>query len=119
MKPRILCVDDEPQEQERYHIELDSLYELVEASNKGSALKELRTGTIDAVLMDFQLGMENGVIVTGEIREEGFTQPILICSRDFPGEKIVKLAKEDYGANDFVLKKPENYKLFLEEVLNN
>ena len=117
MRPTILCVDDDRKEHKEYQSELGPVYNIIEAYNSKEAREKLKEGTIDAILMDFQLGKENGCLVTGQLKKEGFTQPVLIVSRTYPGDTIAKLAKTDYGAYDFVIKDPKIYKPLLEAMI--
>lgn len=117
MKPTVLCVDDDSKEHQEYLNLLGPLYNIVEAYNSRDAREMLKAMTIDVILMDFQLGMENGVLVTGKLKEEGFTQPVLIVSRNHPGDKTAELARTEYGAYDFVIKDPEIYKPVLEAMI--
>ncbi|MBI2669027.1 response regulator [Candidatus Woesearchaeota archaeon] len=117
MRPTVLCVDDDGKEHQEYQRELGQIYNLIAADSSKEAREKLKDQTIDAILMDFQLGKENGCLVTDELKKEGFTQPVLIVSRDYPGDTIANLARSDYGAYGFVIKDPKIYKPILETMI--
>lgn len=117
MKPTVLCVDDENIEHKEYLRELGQSYNVINAFDSKGAREKLKRETIDAILMDFQLGFENGILVAGELKNEGFTQPILIVSKDYPETATVEIAKAEYGIYNFVIKDPKVYKPILGDMI--
>ena len=118
MKPRLLCVDDRKAEHILYEVNLGDEYELLTAMNSAEARESIAShNDIDGILMDYQIKMENGIFLAGELKEEGFEKSILMVSREILSEDLLTLFKEEYGFFDFVLKEPEHYKPKLAEML--
>ncbi len=75
-------------------------FEVIWRGDGASAIKELQTNpAINLILMDYFLPGKNGLEVTQEIREKGFTVPVvfLTVNKDFDlAVEVLKLGVEDY-----------------------
>lgn len=99
---RILIVDDEPQILRFLTYALQaSDYVTVQASTGRDALKSLREGGFDAMILDLGLPDMDGKAVIETLRKE-FDLPVIVLSaHDQEMERIMAL---DLGADDFIAK---------------
>lgn len=80
---RILIVDDHAvvrQGIKQIIGEMDAPVEVVEAGNGGEAIRQLRTGEWDMVLLDINLPGKNGIEVLKQIKAEWKKLPVLMLS---------------------------------------
>lgn len=111
--PTVLCVDDNEDILFGYERILpDNGYVPVTARNGREALSALSTHSIDAILMDKQLGKEDGLDVIREIRSMRVTIPIALCT-DVLYTKDRKEEAKSAGANEYVGK--EDFLKFLQK----
>jgi signal transduction histidine kinase/DNA-binding response OmpR family regulator len=102
---RVLHIEDDPHERERVRAALVATglgYELREAADIESALASLRSGGIDAVLLDYHLPGGDAFDVLAGVRVEGWTVPVILLSKLEDTALAVALMKA--GAVDFVPK---------------
>lgn len=114
MKPTVLCVDDLESVLNNYNTRLSEDYNVVTATTGAEALAYIREHPVDAVLMDRDLGRDDGIEVIKKMRQLGVTVPIAICS-DYISDVSVILASEA-GATSYVGK--NCYIPFLKEHLS-
>ena len=99
---RILCIDDEPAILRLLEVILRrDGHEAVPAATGGAALAAMRSGTIDAVLLDLGLPDRDGLEVLAAIRAVHPVPVIVVSARSDVREKVAAL---DLGASDFVTK---------------
>ena len=101
-KPRILVVDDEPQLRRTVKISLEGHdYNVREADEGRSALREFEAFRPDVVLLDLMLPDMSGVDVCRELRKT-YDTPIIVLS--VVGDEQSKVAALDSGADDYLTK---------------
>jgi DNA-binding response OmpR family regulator len=77
-------------------------YEVVAAGTGEEALDFAATRPLDAVLLDLSLPGRDGLRVLADLRENGFTKPVLILTaRDSIDDRVAGL---DRGADDYLVK---------------
>lgn len=84
---RVAVVDDHAQVRKviRTWLEIDERTEFAgEAADAAGAIELIRSGTIDAVLLDIELPGRNGLDVLRTIRREGSTTVVVIYSGHDP-----------------------------------
>lgn len=99
---RILCVDDEPAILRLLTVILvRDGHEAVAAADGRAALQALRTGGIEAVLLDLGLPDRDGLELISAIRATAPVPVIVVSARADVQEKVAAL---DLGAADYVTK---------------
>ncbi len=105
LKPRVLCVDDEPLNLSLLEaVLLPRGYEVVQASNGPEALERIRTERIDICLLDLMMPVMDGFEVCRRIKasEEHRNIPvILLTAYDARENRIQGI---EAGAEDFITK---------------
>jgi DNA-binding response OmpR family regulator len=103
-KPRILLTDDQ-------QIVLDSLeaalvpnYEVLKARSAAAALAILRKEKVDLVVLDVNLGQDNGLLLCDELRTSAATKNLPIIILTGLGKLEIKELAFISGADDFVEK---------------
>ena len=101
-KNRILIADDEEGIRESLNLILGEHYDLDFAKNGEEALKKLRGGSFDLVLMDIKMPKLDGMEVLQLLKGTKITTPILILT----AYQSVEIAKEaiKHGAMDYLPK---------------
>ena len=101
-KPRILIADDEEGIRESLNLILGEHYDLDFAKNGEEALKKLRGGSFDLVLMDIKMPKLDGMEVLQQLQGTTITTPILMLT----AYQSVEIAKEaiKHGAMDYLPK---------------
>lgn len=99
---RVLCIDDEPAILRLLDVVLKrDGHEAVSAATGGAALRELKKGGIDAVILDLGLPDRDGLEVLTAIRASSNVPLIVLSARSDVQDKVAAL---DLGATDFVTK---------------
>jgi two-component system phosphate regulon response regulator PhoB len=99
---RILVVDDDPQLRDLLLLVLEGEgYPVTLVSDAASAIAEVESGNADLVVLDISLGLEDGRIVLGRIREMGDLPVILISGKGETADRVLGLR---LGADDFLPK---------------
>ena len=105
VKPRILCVDDEPVNLKLFDAFLiPQGYDVLHAENGLQALEKIREQKIDLVLLDIMMPEMNGYDVCRKIKEDqshANIPVIMITSLHFKKEKIKGI---EAGADDYISK---------------
>ncbi len=102
MTRRILIVDDDPKVRTllRRCLEGDA-YAVREASDTATTLKALRSGIIDLITLDLQLGSDDGIDLARQIRAVSNVPIIMVTGRDDVIDRVVGL---EVGADDYITK---------------
>lgn len=98
----VLVVDDEPMVREvvtRY-LEHDG-HTVTVAADGDDALRHLRRGTVDLVVLDLMLPAVDGLSVLRELRSTSSTPVIVLTARGDEGDRVLGL---ELGADDYVVK---------------
>ena len=102
-KARIVVVEDEPAIRRGV---VDALrltgYDVTEAADGASGLKEAVSGGIDLILLDLLLPKKDGIEVLAEVRRVCPTRPVIILTARGTEEDRVRGLK--MGADDYVVK---------------
>lgn len=77
---RVLALDDDAQFLENLGFALRENFEIISASTAGAAMERLLVDRIDAVILDYHLGLENGHAVLDQMRDAGYRQPVIVVS---------------------------------------
>jgi response regulator RpfG family c-di-GMP phosphodiesterase len=105
VKPRILCVDDEPVNLKLFDAFLiPKGYDVLHAENGRQALEKIKEQKIDLVLLDIMMPEMNGYDVCRKIKEDqthANIPVIMITSLQFKKERIKGI---EAGAEDFISK---------------
>lgn len=101
-KPKVLIVDDSPEEIRLLMEMLRQEFAVLAATNGSQALASLQRGLPDLVLMDVEMRPLNGYEVCSAIRENHADLPIVFLSAHSKLEDI--LAGYDAGGQDFLTK---------------
>lgn len=98
----VLVVDDDPAVRHALRLVLDDEFETVEASGGYEALRRLRAGRFDAVLLDVLLPDVDGLEVLRQLRRGAAPPPVVVVT----GVAVVRTAVEamKLGAVDYVSK---------------
>jgi CheY-like chemotaxis protein len=107
-RPVILCVDDEPANLKLLeNILVPRGYEVVSAANGEDALKKIKTGTIDLVLMDLMLPGMDGLQVSRKIKNNKKYRniPIIMLTAHTGVQSFIKSLSNEVYAH---LQKPFN-----------
>jgi two-component system KDP operon response regulator KdpE len=100
---RVLVVDDEPAIRRFLRTSLDSQgFDVIEAPDAQSALKEMARNTIDVLVLDLGLPDMDGLDVIKTVREQGSSVPIIVLSSR--SDEVAKVKALDLGADDYVTK---------------
>ncbi|MFA5499603.1 MAG: response regulator [Candidatus Omnitrophota bacterium] len=103
MKKRVLVVDDEPDFLEVIRVRLESNdCDVVTVTNGDDALKTIKGGNIDVVLLDILMPGMDGLEVLKKIRKLDKDLPVYIITA-FSTEERFKMANK-FGASGFIVK---------------
>lgn len=102
MSYRILCVDDDAEFLLSLKIQLKKFYKVFTASSMETALDNLREQGVDLVLLDINLGRENGLEGLKEIKK-GFPDVDVVMVSGQRDPKLIVNAIRD-GASDYICK---------------
>jgi len=100
---QVLVVDDEPAVRQSLATALArDGYEIRLAGDGNTALIELATGGVDAIILDVAMPEPNGLEVCRQLRARGDRTPILmLTARDLIDDRVAGL---DAGADDYLVK---------------
>src|SRR5271163_2153157 len=106
MSPTVAIVDDDPDLVRilRYHLS-EWGYEVRCAASHGELRHEIGRNSIDLVLLDLNLGVEQGLDVLREVVRERFVAPVIILTAHASIQTAVQAIK--LGAYDFITKPPD------------
>jgi two-component system, NtrC family, response regulator AlgB len=100
---KVLVIDDEPTIRKMIGIALEtSNHEYIGVSNGAKALKQLETETFDVVLLDLQLGVENGLDLIPQLLKLNEKLAIIVFTAYSTVETAVEAMRR--GAFDYVPK---------------
>ncbi len=101
--PRVLIVEDQTALLDTFTRGLrEEGYAVAAASNVAEAQRVLREEAVDAIVLDLMLPDRDGMSLLHELRQAGFTKPIVIVTaRDAVEERVRGL---DSGADDYLVK---------------
>ena len=78
---RILALDDDSKFLEHLGFALRESFELITATSVDTALEQLRQERIDAVILDYHLGLgQNGHLLLDRMREMNYQHPVIVVS---------------------------------------
>lgn len=113
---KILLVDDDECLRESFKLILkESGFEVVEAPDGKSALKDLQTQPFDAVILDDNLPFIQGSELLGLIRIQNPKIKIIIMSGLFNAEGIRRIKQQ---SADLVLEKPFDFNIIVDYLKN-
>lgn len=100
---RLLVVEDHPRLRETMRRGLEEEgYSVLAATNGEDGFRAAREEAIDAIVLDLMLPGRDGLAVLRDLRDVGFTRPILVVTaRDSVDDRVVGL---DSGADDYLVK---------------
>ena len=100
---RLLLIEDQPKMLRTLQRGLEEEgHTVVPADNGVDGFARAQSESVDAVILDLMLPGRDGLSVLRGLRQEGFSQPILIVTaRDAVPDRIVGL---DSGADDYLIK---------------
>ena len=103
--PRVLVAEDEANIRElvRLHLGLEG-WDVLEAADGDAALRQLRAGPVDLVVLDIMLPGLDGITVLRAMRRDGpntQTPVLLLTARREESDKVLGL---DSGADDYLTK---------------
>ena len=103
--PRVLVAEDEANIRElvRLHLGLEG-WDVLEAADGDTALRQLRAGPVDLVVLDIMLPGLDGITVLRAMRRDGpntQTPVLLLTARREESDKVLGL---DSGADDYLTK---------------
>lgn len=99
---KVLIVDDEPMIVKglKFSLEQDG-YETESVGDGAEALKKIKKGNYDIVLLDLMLPSMSGEEVCKKVREKSMIPIIMLTAKGADEDKISGL---DYGADDYMVK---------------
>lgn len=110
-KPRILIIDDQPEQAERLRASLGPNYLLSVEGEPDVALSRVRTADFDLVIINMALEAMDPLRLCSSIRsfEETRLTPVLAIVRQGDTRKLVRAL--DIGANDYLTRPVEKHEL--------
>lgn len=98
----ILVVDDEPKIRLmlRRCLESDG-YNVIEAASKCEIDRHLKSGKVNLITLDLQLGSENGLEIAAGIRARSSVPIVMVTGK---GDVIDKIVGLEMGADDYISK---------------
>lgn len=88
---RVLVVDDEPTLLDLFPLALASATREIETAEDGpAALKKLRAGEFDLVLLDLRMPVLSGIDVLREMRKRGDLTRVILCSAFIPERSLIQ-----------------------------
>lgn len=80
LQSRVLALDDDAKFLENLGFALRDSFELIPAHTVEVAMQKLAAYQVDAVILDYHLGLENGHSVLDQMRDFGHSQPVIVVS---------------------------------------
>jgi DNA-binding response OmpR family regulator len=105
VRPRILVVDDDPNVTESLVLALKNDFDFSIARDATSALEAVKRQVPDLILLDISLGMESGVTLCYELRDNPSSRNVPVLILTGLGGGALKELAFIAGADDF-LEKP-------------
>lgn len=99
---KILCIDDDPDFLVAVTLQLRDQYKVFSAETVGQGMEILKNNQIDMVLLDVNLGQDNGIANVRRIRGEYPYMDIVMISGIRDPRVVVEAMRE--GANDYLTK---------------
>lgn len=116
-KTKVLVVEDYQPLAETLEYQLERAgYEVFRSSDGQEAINQARLILPDVVLLDIDLPVLGGVEVCKLLRAEAATKDTLIMMLSALGEESDQLVGFAVGADDYVVKPVESYKLLLQRI---
>jgi len=104
-KPRILCVDDEPQNLKLLEALLSTRgYEVLKAANGQEALERINEQSIDIVLLDVMMPEMDGYEVCRKIKDDERQRQVPVVMITSLSSKEDRIKGIEAGAEDFISK---------------
>ena len=91
-------------------------YEIVIAADGGEAIKQAKLVLPDVVILDVDLPVISGIEVCRQLRMDATTKDTLILMLSALGEESDQLVGFAMGADDYVIKPVESYKVLLQRL---
>ena len=105
VKPRILCVDDEPVNIKLLNaLLIPKRFDVINASNGKEALKKIENNNIDLVLLDAMMPEINGFEVCKKIKRNEKHRNIPVIMITVLASKKDRIQSIESGADDFITK---------------
>ncbi|HLG26080.1 MAG TPA: response regulator [Candidatus Gracilibacteria bacterium] len=103
--PTVLVVEDEPILSKALQLELDSAgFHSIAVDNGQDALKKIKAGGLDLVLLDLLIPVKSGFEVLKEMQKADLTQKIPVIVLSNLGQDEDKRKTKELGAKDFFVK---------------
>lgn len=116
-KTKVLIVEDYRPLAETLEYQLQRAgYEVSRASDGREALSQAKLFLPDVVFLDVDLPVLNGIEVCKQLRADPTTQGVLILMLSALGEESDQVVGFTMGADDYVVKPVESYKVLLQRL---
>ena len=116
-KPKVLVVEDYQPLAETLEYQLQRAgYEIVIAADGGEAIEQAKLVLPDVVILDVDLPVISGIEVCRQLRMDATTKDTLILMLSALGEESDQLVGFAMGADDYVVKPVESYKVLLQRL---
>ena len=105
MSTRVLIVEDEPDIRELvvHHLKRDG-YQVSAASSGEEALRQVRAGPPDLVLLDLMMPAMDGLEVCRRLRQDPATAALPIVMLTAKGDEVDRVLGLEIGADDYIVK---------------
>ncbi|MGB0597850.1 MAG: response regulator transcription factor [Rubripirellula sp.] len=114
---KVLVVEDYRPLAETLEYQLDRAgYEVTRAEDGQAALKQAKLILPDVIILDVDLPILNGIEVCKQLRNDPSTKDILILMLSAMGEESDQVVGFAMGADDYVVKPVESYKVLLQRL---
>ena len=116
-KTKVLIVEDYRPLAETLEYQLDRAgYDVLRAGDGREALTQAKLSLPDVVILDVDLPILNGIEVCKQIRADPATKDTLILMLSAMGEETDQVVGFAMGADDYVVKPVESYKVLLQRL---
>lgn len=116
-KTKVLVVEDYTPLAETLEYQLQRAgYEVLRASDGGEAIQQAKLALPDVVFLDVDLPILNGIEVCKQLRMDPNTKDIIILMLSALGEESDQVVGFAMGADDYVVKPIESYKVLLQRL---
>ncbi len=116
-KLKVLVVEDYQPLAETLEYQLQRAgYEIVIAADGGEAIEQAKLVLPDVVILDVDLPVISGIEVCRQLRMDATTKDTLILMLSALGEESDQLVGFAMGADDYVVKPVESYKVLLQRL---